>query len=129
MKGCYLLIINLPQDLQIKKWFLKKGTYVYIGSAMNNIEKRVTRHLSKKKKMHWHIDYLLEKASVEKVLMISSKKRCEEKISNLFSKYFTGPKGFGSSDLNVFTNLYRIDDYNKLIKVVSEIFRNDGDKL
>ena len=35
------------------------GRYVYTGSALSNFEVRIARHLSRDKKMHWHIDYLL----------------------------------------------------------------------
>ena len=35
------------------------GLYSYTGSALRNFEARVSRHLSRAKKMHWHIDYLL----------------------------------------------------------------------
>ncbi len=35
------------------------GLYIYSGSARKNIEARVARHLSRWKKMRWHIDYLL----------------------------------------------------------------------
>ncbi|MBB6063365.1 Uri superfamily endonuclease [Thermosipho japonicus] len=125
MKGCYLLLIELPMDIEIKKWNLKKGTYVYVGSAMNNLEKRVSRHLSKSKKLHWHIDYLLDKSSVKSVIMVSSNTKCEEKISLYMSQFFTGPKGFGSSDLKVQTNLYYIDNFDKFSKIVSNILKGE----
>ncbi len=35
------------------------GAYVYTGSARRHVAARVTRHLSKNKRLHWHIDYLL----------------------------------------------------------------------
>ena len=35
------------------------GLYAYTGSALRNLEARVSRHLARAKKMHWHIDYLL----------------------------------------------------------------------
>ncbi|MEE8348831.1 MAG: GIY-YIG nuclease family protein [Acidobacteriota bacterium] len=35
------------------------GWYIYTGSARRQIQNRVARHLSRKKKMRWHIDYLL----------------------------------------------------------------------
>jgi Uri superfamily endonuclease len=38
---------------------LPAGLYVYTGSAKRNILARVSRHLSGKKKIRWHIDYLL----------------------------------------------------------------------
>ena len=35
------------------------GSYIYTGSAKRNIKARVQRHQSTKKKLRWHIDYLL----------------------------------------------------------------------
>ncbi|ABS60668.1 MULTISPECIES: GIY-YIG nuclease family protein [Fervidobacterium] len=120
MKGSYILVLELSEDRKIYKWDLKRGLYVYVGSAMNNMEKRIQRHLSSKKKFHWHIDYLLEHATVKYIFMISSNKKIEEEISKQFSKEFSGPKGFGSTDLDVETNLYYIDDFEKFMRLVSE---------
>ena len=56
MKGCYCLIIYVKRKSQItvgKKLGViefKKGIYVYIGSAMNSLEARLSRHLSDSKK-------------------------------------------------------------------------------
>ncbi len=120
MKGSYILVLELSEDRKVHKWDLKRGLYVYVGSAMNNMEKRIQRHLSSKKKFHWHIDYLLERATVKYIFMISSNKRIEEEISKQFSKEFSGPKGFGSTDLDVETNLYYIDDFEKFKNLISE---------
>jgi Uri superfamily endonuclease len=69
------LIINLKQKRKIRVGKLgaalfPKGTYVYTGSAMNGLAARLRRHLSRKKKLHWHIDYLLAlpEARIEKIL-------------------------------------------------------------
>lgn len=55
MKGCYCLIIYVKKLSKIKigkqgEIKFKKGTYVYIGSAMNSLESRLKRHLSNEKK-------------------------------------------------------------------------------
>lgn len=36
------------------------GMYLYTGSAKQHYEARIARHLRHQKKMHWHIDYLLD---------------------------------------------------------------------
>ncbi|NOQ37998.1 DUF123 domain-containing protein, partial [archaeon] len=64
MKGVYVLIVKVDKDIQEKIGALGKirfcrGTYAYVGSAQNGLEKRIARHLSKKKSLFWHIDYLL----------------------------------------------------------------------
>ena len=55
-------IIEKPVVLRIGKlgtFEFPAGRYVYTGSARKNIEARISRHLSKKKRRRWHIDYLL----------------------------------------------------------------------
>ncbi|MGB3477527.1 MAG: GIY-YIG nuclease family protein [bacterium] len=97
----YLLQIYLgkPKTIKIGKlgrFYFKRGNYVYAGSAKTNMAKRVARHLRKKKKKFWHIDYLLQYAEVKKVLMSNLS---EEKLASLLSKKLAIPvKGFGSSD-------------------------------
>ncbi len=55
MKGVYCLIIKVKTDIIQKigalgKIKFDKGIYVYVGSAQNNLKKRIKRHLSKNKK-------------------------------------------------------------------------------
>jgi len=61
MKGIYVLFISVKRDIFVKVGALGKvkfsqGTYAYVGSAQNGIEKRVIRHLRKEKRKFWHID-------------------------------------------------------------------------
>ena len=48
-----------------------KGTYVYTGSAMGGLAARLKRHLTRKKKIRWHIDHLLKlpEARIDKVIV------------------------------------------------------------
>ena len=48
---------------------LPAGTYLYAGSAMGpgGLAARLARHCRDQKKRHWHIDYLLESATVEAI--------------------------------------------------------------
>jgi Uri superfamily endonuclease len=62
--GCYSLIIELKRRKTIRVGRLgdavfPAGTYVYTGSAMKGLGARLKRHYRRKKKIHWHIDYLL----------------------------------------------------------------------
>lgn len=110
MKGSYFLVIWLGEDSRIKtkkKTFeLKRGYYVYVGSAMNSIEKRVERHFRQEKKSHWHIDFLLKDSELLSAYLIPCEKRLEEKLSNELSKFGKAVKGFGASDLKIGSNLY-----------------------
>ena len=80
MKGCYCLIIilNTPSKIKIGKLGkidFNEGYYVYVGSAMNYLESRINRHLRSKKKLHWHIDYLLKKAKICDIIYNESTKK------------------------------------------------------
>ena len=64
MATTYQLYIDLSRNVTVTvdklgTFALPKGRYVYTGSARKNIESRVRRHLSKEKRLRWHIDYLL----------------------------------------------------------------------
>ena len=75
-----------------------KGYYLYIGSAMNGIEGRVKRHKRDRKKLHWHVDYLLNKASISSIYFIESRERLECSLANRFADRFKVIPKFGSSD-------------------------------
>ena len=60
-KGSYLLLLFLEKEkvLQVGKlgtFTFQKGWYCYVGSAMNNLQARIERHLKIEKKLRWHID-------------------------------------------------------------------------
>ena len=100
----YQLLIKVTKDIDLKvgklgRFIFPVGSYVYTGSAKTNIDKRIERHLSKEKKLHWHIDYLLNNDAVK---IIDIKK--SEMIECSLNKKTYGTiiiKGFGSSDCNL----------------------------
>ena len=74
--GCYSLIIELKRKKTIRvgrsgEAVFPAGTYVYTGSAMSGLGARLKRHCNRKKKIHWHIDYLLTlpEARVQKIIL------------------------------------------------------------
>ncbi len=86
------------------------GWYVYVGSAMRNLEARVARHMKTKKKLRWHIDYLREASDSCEALLLPSthKKECE--IARILAAVLTPrPRGFGSSDCRCPTHLFRLE--------------------
>jgi len=104
MKGSYILIIHLPADKKIRQFSLKKGYYAYIGSAMNSVEARVARHMRKEKKLHWHIDYLLQHARIIDVIILPSKVKKECKIAKSINLPYI--KNFGASDCSCPSHLF-----------------------
>lgn len=105
----YLLQIYLKKQKHIKigklgTFRFKKGNYVYVGSAKTNMTKRIARHLRKKKKKFWHIDYLLQYAEVKKVWTSDI---IEEKMAALLSEKMEIPViRFGSSDVKSKSHLF-----------------------
>jgi Uri superfamily endonuclease len=115
MKGSYCIIIKISkpfyEKISNKTINFKKGYYVYIGSALNSIEKRIERHLKRKKKKHWHIDYLLEKRNVEinEIFFKESKTKEECEIAKKILEIGEPIKNFGSSDCNCISHLIKIN--------------------
>jgi sugar fermentation stimulation protein A len=111
-RGSYLLILNLKRDKKINIGTLgivtyKKGFYVYVGSAMANLSKRMERHKHLTKQHHWHIDDLRDEAEFHSVLAIRSSTRLECAIAKAMSDIaeWVVPK-FGSSDCSCQTHLF-----------------------
>ena len=127
--GTYILIIKVDRSIKnlkvgsLGKLNFQKGYYCYVGSAMGRVtslENRIGRHLSKKKKLRWHIDYLLarKEAKVESVIVIPSKKRLEHLVSeSIERKADKTIEGFGSSDCRCKGNLH----YFKRKKLLSKV--------
>jgi Uri superfamily endonuclease len=121
MKGIYVLIIAIDNDLSVNTGTLgnlsfEKGLYAYVGSAQNNLEKRVKRHLRTEKKKFWHIDYLLDnpRARVMKVFYKKAGRSRECKIAKELTKTGFPVRGFGSSDCKCESHLIKIEDYEFL---------------
>lgn len=115
--GIYVLIIQVGEDIDINVGalgtkFFTKGLYAYIGSAQTNMEQRIKRHLRKQKQKFWHIDYLLENATVEitKVFFKKANKTEECKIARTISEKRKPISGFGCSDCNCKSHLFKIDN-------------------
>lgn len=127
MKGIYVLIISVASNTHVKVGALgiiefKHGLYAYVGSAQNNLNKRLERHQRLEKKKFWHIDYLLANRHA-KIVKIFHKKatRSEEcRLSTELSKNGSSIIGFGSSDCNCRSHLFKIQEYEFLKEKMSE---------
>jgi len=76
-----------------------KGTYFYVGSAKANMMRRIQRHLSKYKNIHWHIDYLLMEPDCRiNYVWLSQKGECEAAQQLLATHSAIAIPGFGCSD-------------------------------
>lgn len=128
MKGCYCLIIYLHDEKSIKigkklgKITFEKGYYVYVGSAMNSLNNRIRRHLSDEKKLHWHVDYLLENSEITDVIYNESTKKIECSLSQYISSRSAGIKGFGCSDCDCESHLYYFKNRKEAIECVVDAY-------
>ena len=112
MKGIYILKIHVDREIKITigalgPFVFEKGTYFYVGSAQNNLEKRIKRHLSGDKKIRWHIDYLLQYAKVVNVYYQEADKSQECRTARLLANKGKAVKGFGASDCSCTSHLFQ----------------------
>jgi Uri superfamily endonuclease len=121
-KGTYALVMSLKGEVAIvvgrlvmkgktcvgSEITFPPGYYVYFGSAHGGLSARVSRHLKREKRLHWHIDYLTRFADVMEVWYALESNEWiarREKLECLWCKVARGmPRaqlhvlGFGSSD-------------------------------
>lgn len=129
MRGSYVLTakLNRGQEIKVGKLGLikfDKGYYAYAGSALNGLESRIRRHLRKRKKMYWHIDYLLEKTVIKEIFYREGEEREECKFAKELGEYFKSIKDFGSSDCKCSSHLFYGKDYSQLQLVIAKMGLN-----
>jgi Uri superfamily endonuclease len=123
LRGVYVLLISVENKVQMEVGALGlinlgPGMYAYVGSALgshsSSIEGRLSRHYSDRKKMHWHIDYILKDPKIKlKTAIFSESRNAQEcnlvkRICN-YKFAFVGTKDFGSSDCSCVSHLILLD--------------------
>lgn len=114
-KGTYLLIVRLDRQttLQVGKlgeFRFLRGWYAYAGSALGpgGLKARLARHRRAEKRLHWHIDYLLQRATLEATWQIADPRKLEcawaAAVQGLPGARTPVP-GFGASDCPCATHL------------------------
>jgi sugar fermentation stimulation protein A len=128
-RGSYLLILNLKRNRKIDvgrlgKVHFRKGFYIYVGSAMANLSKRIERHRHLRKRHHWHIDELRAITEFRSVLALRSSDRHECEVANAMSEIaeWSVPR-FGSTDCSCDSHLFGMardpiqsEDFQKLLQ-------------
>lgn len=111
--GVYQMVLSLAEEVTLQVGALgtfrfPAGRYVYTGSALGGLRARVARHLRWQKRLRWHIDYLLQHATVQEVHLFPTRERSE----CLFNQQVLASRqarviarGFGSSDCRCPTHL------------------------
>lgn len=97
----YQLAIRIARTIRIQvgrlgQFTFPAGRYVYTGSARRGLDARIRRHLSRAKRLHWHIDYLLAApgAKITRVVLADN----PECALNRSTRGVIVVPGFGSSD-------------------------------
>jgi len=110
--GCYILILHLPRDETIIVGGLgtltfTRGYYCYAGSAVRHLSRRIERHLRKRKKFFWHIDYLRDRADSCIALPLRTRHTSEHDLARGIGKIGGRPvPAFGSSDCTCRSHLF-----------------------
>ena len=127
MKGIYVLIISVRRNTRLEIGAMgivafERGIYAYVGSAQNNMEKRLARHLKSVKKKFWHIDYLLTSpaVAVRRIFTCEAAKTEECRLADLLRKRGSAVTGFGSSDCKCKSHLFKIRNYEFLKEYMQE---------
>ncbi|MBI2934834.1 MAG: GIY-YIG nuclease family protein [Chloroflexi bacterium] len=112
--GSYIIIAEMKEPAEIRvrsgrTFSLETGFYAYVGSALNGLEARVARHLGKEKKLHWHIDFLLERAAVRGVIVVETTEEIECSLARALARSLPSIKGFGCSDCRCPSHLFFCD--------------------
>lgn len=113
LPGVYRLHMRLdaPARLTIGRlgtFDFPAGRYCYVGSALGGLERRLRRHRSRPERLHWHIDYLLRHACLERIETWPTRERIEcawsQETLALPDARVVAPR-FGASDCRCRTHL------------------------
>ena len=88
-----------------------------IGSALNSLMPRLSRHLKTNRgqgrAIHWHIDYLLcrPEVEVEEIYATDKSIRMECEIAKKVAEMGESVPRFGCSDCGCPSHLYRVEEF------------------
>ncbi|MEA3346131.1 MAG: GIY-YIG nuclease family protein [Chloroflexota bacterium] len=118
--GTYVLLLHLlsPTEIRVGKLGTSRfptGWYTYVGSALGpgGLAARLARH-QRRRRLHWHIDYLLALSGLVEIWWTVSPKRWECVWAQAL-KGLPGAAipmlGFGASDCRCSTHLLHFDHH------------------
>jgi len=127
-RGIYILLISVEEPITVRVGSLgdlafKIGTYAYVGSAQNNLERRIARHLKSDKRIFWHIDYLLSNkcARILEVFFKVAPKTEECRTAEMLGEAGESIEGFGSSDCKCASHLFKVSNYGRLKRLIENM--------
>ncbi len=128
-QGSYILLVEMPQEQCIRVGALgtlnfHRGFYAYVGSAMGGLQGRLKRHLGRKKRVRWHIDYLVGEGRVTGVIYVPTAKRIECQLAQRLGEIFRPVPGFGSSDCRCLSHLFFSEGFRDLQEGAEAILKD-----
>lgn len=110
--GAYLVLLRLDREARVRDFDLGAGYYAYVGSARRGLDKRLARHRRKRKRFHWHIDYLREQAEFVQAIPIRSSQDLECRLAASTEEVADwSVRGFGCSDCSCQSHLFGFGDH------------------
>jgi sugar fermentation stimulation protein A len=111
-RGSYLVLLHLNRARSIpigRKGHVRfsKGFYLYVGSAMANLTRRIARHRGLRKRFHWHMDWLRPHARFVDAFPVRSSERMECELARAVEGISAWSiPGFGCSDCHCKSHLF-----------------------
>ncbi len=109
-RGAYMLILkaDTPKRITLGQTplELKEGYYVYVGSARRGLSKRLSRHMRKRKKRFWHIDYIRAVTTPAGAIPVRTKDPIECELAEKLGGLLSPLKGVGSTDCRCPAHLF-----------------------
>ena len=113
-KGTYTLIMRCRKTVRttvgkLGTVELRPGFYIYVGSALGpgGIRARVSRHYRRRKKLHWHIDYIRRHTVlIEAWYAATTINREHDWAAALATQFESGHDRFGASDCRCASHLF-----------------------
>lgn len=114
MKAVYLAFFKIDETKDIEIGALggkqfELGTYIYVGSAMTNVEKRLERHFSSTENKHWHIDYFSAEAKPLDSFILPESSEYECVLAEILESFCESIDNFGASDCSCSSHLFRLN--------------------
>jgi sugar fermentation stimulation protein A len=111
LRVVYVLILWLDHERTIRVGRLghidfPRGIYFYVGSGGRSPAKRIARHIRKKKRKFWHIDFLTAHAAVIGAFLLDAGDISECTMASNLAGKFRPVAGFGSSDCRCGSHLF-----------------------
>jgi len=102
---------------------LNAGIYFYVGSAFGSggIQSRLSRHLKKSKKKHWHLDFITTSEAFTPISAIAIPEMAVEcALASIILELASPIPKFGSSDCKCLSHLFLAEEPER---IKEEIFK------